>query len=115
LQGVAKVESDLLLLLNPDTLLRRAEEVAMLAWEAELDYLSHSAAVNDLNPRLLTPNSFYELYCPEASEAERTTFRERAEELRRSPDTSEAEALITLAVVKLEPRQRAGIHHGATR
>lgn len=103
LQGVAKGESDLpLLLLNPDTLLRRAEDVAMLAWEAELDHLTHAAAVIDFNPRLLTPNAFYELYCPEASGSERAIFRERAEVLRRSPENAEAEDLLAIAVVKVE-------------
>jgi purine-binding chemotaxis protein CheW len=39
LQGVAKVESDLILLLNPEMLIRLADDVAVLMWQAEFNGL----------------------------------------------------------------------------
>jgi purine-binding chemotaxis protein CheW len=96
LTGVAKVDAQLLLLLNPDALIRLADEVAMLIWQSDL---SMSDQEQDVDTLLIPPINpvepkdervtadFYTLYCPQATLQERSIFANRAAELQQSLET----------------------------
>jgi purine-binding chemotaxis protein CheW len=113
LKGVTKIEDNLILLLNPETLLRLANDVALMMWEAEFGGVEVGLAgvpinspVLDDNPELFAQPSaianFYTLYCPDALDTERATFQRRAAELRQSLEETQAQNLTALAVIRLE-------------
>lgn len=120
--GIAKTSDTLITLLNPETLIRQTDEVAMVAWEAELNDLDNGLD-NDLTSmgkETVTHNasaypqeqifeassgsvltSFFSLYCPKATPAEKQVFRQRAINLKVSLDQSDASDLMALAVIGL--------------
>jgi purine-binding chemotaxis protein CheW len=112
LKGVAKVEDNLILLLNPETLIRLADDVALMMWEAEfsgglerapsLDGLDAPLPEQELLAQPSEIADFYTLYCPDASVPERATFQRRAAELRQSLEDTQAQNLTALAVIGLE-------------
>jgi purine-binding chemotaxis protein CheW len=111
LKGVAKVEDNLILLLNPETLIRLADDVALMMWEAEFSGLDSDPTPEEFEASLqereffAQPSAisdFYALYCPDASAAERATFQRRAAELRQSLEDTQAQNLTALAVIGLE-------------
>ncbi len=108
--GLAKVDSDVVVLLNPETLIRQADDVATLIWESELAP-EHDSSEEDRSPEaewqaLVTAeqigSDFYERYCANTSAEERIIFRQRAEELRPPLEGSENTTdLLSLAVIGL--------------
>lgn len=106
--GVAKVESDLLVLLNPETLIRQADEVAMMIWESELAKPDPSEAANTLETDWQAQvtagqdgHNFYDRYCRNVTPAERTIFQKRADDLRPPLDDSDNNDQMALAVIGL--------------
>jgi purine-binding chemotaxis protein CheW len=112
LKGVAKIEDNLILLLNPETLLRLADDVALMMGEAEfggvevgLESIPSHSPILDNRELFAQPSAianFYTLYCPDASDTERATFQRRAAELRQSLEDTQAQNLTALAVIGLE-------------
>jgi purine-binding chemotaxis protein CheW len=114
LEGVAKLETKMLLLLNADALIRLADEVAILLWESALQAQGDEEAIaqNDLpienadnlylsqSEQIAT--NFYALYCPDATAADRAIFQRRAEELKQShADSSNQTKTSPIAVLGL--------------
>ncbi|MEO0455378.1 MAG: chemotaxis protein CheW [Cyanobacteria bacterium P01_A01_bin.114] len=120
--GVAKVNDQLITLLNPETLIRQTNEVALMAWELKLNGLepetgppsgppSDAVTLNeaDVYPDerifeaqpTLTLTNFFDLYCPDISLKERQIFHQRAVALRQTLSSSEGSELMPLAVVGL--------------
>ncbi|MEM1241378.1 MAG: chemotaxis protein CheW [Cyanobacteria bacterium P01_H01_bin.26] len=116
--GVAKLDESLVVLLNPETLIRQTDDVAMMVWEAKLSSLddgleqsgdlSLDNAIASPNERVLPAQqipvltNFFSLYCPNISPADRQIFRQRAIKLRHSLGGSDASSLLPLAVIELE-------------
>jgi purine-binding chemotaxis protein CheW len=110
LAGVAKLETRMLLLLNADTLIRLADEVAMLMWESELQAQAAVEGIQEDLPREISQPSphpewaatdFYTLYCPEATAQERAIFQKRAEELKQSHENETQAKTIPVAILEL--------------
>ncbi|MEM7065861.1 MAG: chemotaxis protein CheW [Cyanobacteria bacterium P01_B01_bin.77] len=125
--GVAKVDNQLIMLLNPATLIRQPDNVALMVWEAKLNELD-SDLDDDLDSDFNQPDqdislqagtaypneqifeaqqtpiltNFFSLYCPQATSADRQIFHRRAIVLRQSLESSDISQLIPLAVIKLE-------------
>ncbi|MDJ0707147.1 MAG: chemotaxis protein CheW [Leptolyngbyaceae cyanobacterium MO_188.B28] len=116
--GVAKFEDHLITLLNPETVIRQTDDVALMIWEAKLNGADNiSLPIHDLSPdngvapptdeqrvadQHTSPLShFFDLYCPGITQAERQLFHQRALELRKSLESSDISDLIALAVVGL--------------
>ena len=103
--GIAKVDDRLVTLLNPETLIRQTDDVALMAWEAKLNDLDSATAypserileVQDIP--VLT--NFFSLYCPNSTLAEQQIFRQRATGLRQPLETTDINSLLPLAVVGL--------------
>ena len=116
--GVAKLDASLIVLLNPETLIRHTDDVAMMVWEAKLNGLDddlEQSGVASLDNAIASPDervlqtqqipvltNFFSLYCPNISPADRQIFRQRAVKLRHSLDGSDASSLLPLAVIELE-------------
>jgi purine-binding chemotaxis protein CheW len=98
LSGVAKVETDLILLLSPEKLIRDTEAIAALPVTEELLSEDQDSAENHQFER-----GFYTLCCPNATVAEREIFRQRAQnlQLRAESDSAETTGLMPLAVIGL--------------
>jgi purine-binding chemotaxis protein CheW len=86
--GVVNLDDEKILLLDVDKLLRHQKLVSSLT-DSDGDLVAK------------TSNSFYELYCPQATSEERVIFRQRAENLRRSTVNIEQTALVSVAVFGL--------------
>ncbi len=106
--GVAKVDDHLILLLNPESLIRQTDEVAMMAWEANLDDTDNNGIeaypeeqVFDAQQLPILTN-FFSLYCPNVTVEEQRIFHQRAVNLRHSLESSNIHKLMPLAVVRLE-------------
>ena len=116
--GVAKEEDRLITLLNPETLIRDTEEVALMVWEAKLNSLDSESTPNSeeislkghadpLVDQAVAPEThsaltnFFDLYCPGITPAEQLIFRQRAIALRPSLETTDDSELLSLAVVGL--------------
>jgi purine-binding chemotaxis protein CheW len=158
--GIAKVGQEMITLLNPKTLIRAADEVLMMTWEAELDAQEQAQAIaakatladaasersesdmeaelfsflGEFEPAELTVGidsnlaaevtlaaevepapqsqpvsisqnilaSFYDAYCPAASDEVRAIFAKRAEDLRQSLETGKSKDLMPLTVIQLD-------------
>lgn len=93
--GIATIDENLILLINPDTLMRSPGDVASLA-ELDLD-------------TLVIPEDFYQLYAPEMTERERSLLQQRKVDFAQTEtSTQEVEDPLILAIVKLE-NERIGI------
>jgi purine-binding chemotaxis protein CheW len=104
--AIAKVDEAMIVLLNPETLIREPDQVALLTWQQE-STLAENPSQTEAEPEdnlvaefwatlqpeptsipqsdLATaqvPQDFYALYCPEATEQERQIFAQRAANLR---------------------------------
>ncbi|WP_299412344.1 chemotaxis protein CheW [Acaryochloris sp. IP29b_bin.148] len=109
--GIAKVGSELAVLLNPETLIRQPDEVAMLIWEAELDALPEDSQGTDIvletewQAHVVAGHSganFYDRYCAAITPAEQALFRQRADELRPPLADTEQTDHLPLAVIGLD-------------
>lgn len=106
--GIAKVNDSLITLLNPETLIRQTDEVVMMSWEAKLDDLdADNGATAYPDEQVFEAQSipvitnFFSLYCPDISPEERQIFRQRADQLRHSLESSDISQLKALAVIRL--------------
>lgn len=110
--GVAKVDADIIMLLNPEKLLRYSDSVAALlpgeltngdgkhngnGKEQEIQFGENNLSFE----KLRTVNSFYSVCCPQATPAEKAIFQERTENLRLSTESSDFTGLMALAVIGL--------------
>lgn len=102
ISGMAKIDNNTILLLNPEALIRQPDEVKALVEESEKP---ESELVVDSEDRenLKIISSFYDLCCPNATPEEQAIFRRRADNLRQATletitDTTEQ---ISLAVISL--------------
>ncbi|NEQ54010.1 MAG: chemotaxis protein CheW, partial [Leptolyngbya sp. SIO3F4] len=117
-QGIAKANDGLITLLNPETLIRQTDDVAMMTWEAKLNNLDNEFPKINAEPLpndataypseqifeaqsgpLLT--NFFSLYCPKATPAEKQVFRQRAISLKDPLESSDISSLMALAVIEL--------------
>lgn len=116
--GIAKVSENLITLLNPETLIRQTNEVAMMTWEAKLNNLDNdlpqvseeslpddataypSEQIFEVQSGPLLAD-FFTLYCPKATPAEKQIFRQRAISLKNSLESSDISSLMALAVIEL--------------
>lgn len=126
--GVAKMDDQLVMLLNPETLIRQPDNVALMVWEAKLNKLDdvlesdldNHSDFNHSDQNILSqdvtayPNeqifeaqqtpvltNFFSLYCPQATPADRQIFYRRAIVLRQSLEGADISQLISLAVIQL--------------
>lgn len=122
--GVAKINDSLITLLNPETLIRQTDDVALMVWEAKLNDLDNFAHPNE---RILKAQdspvitNFFSLYCPNSTPEDQQIFRQRANALRHSVESSDINSLMSLAVIKLgeeyfglelhQVREFINIHH----
>ena len=88
--GVATVDNEKIILLDVDKLLRYQEQLTVLVTDDSQDLA------------MTTSNSFFELYCSEATSQERVIFRQRADNLKESTAKEEQKDLIAIAVFGLE-------------
>jgi purine-binding chemotaxis protein CheW len=97
---VTKMDSDIIMLLNPEKLIREPDAVVTLIWEAEIQQ-------EEIENLQTPPNlsSFYDLYCQFATEEERTIFRQRALSLNQAiEDSEDTIKLLSLAVISFDDK-----------
>lgn len=105
--GVAKLDDNLITLLNPETLIRQTNDVTLMTWEAKLNDLDDDNATAYPSERVLEAQEipvltdFFSLYCPNSTTKEQQIFRQRALSLRHSLETSDINRLMPLAVIGL--------------
>lgn len=115
--GVAKVDADMIMLLNHDQLLCYCDAVSALLPDEDNNGIvdatnGHSSKQNDILENKFSENhysstklnkigSFYDLCCPNATPEDRKIFRERAENLTQATTSSDFTGLIPLAVIGL--------------
>jgi purine-binding chemotaxis protein CheW len=102
ISGAAKVDDEIIMLLNPDHLVRSSTSEAGSA-DNEVRTEARPAAAADQRA-----------FCPEASPEERTIFRERAQQLIDAADSQDFTRLIPLAVIGLSG-EYFGVELGALR
>ncbi|HEY9781614.1 MAG TPA: chemotaxis protein CheW [Leptolyngbyaceae cyanobacterium] len=115
ISGVAKVDADIIMLLNHEQLLCYSDAVSALLPDEDnngsVDATNgYSSKQNDTLEDQFPENhhstksrigSFYDLCCPNASPEDRKIFRERSENLRQATTNSDFTGLMPLAVIGL--------------
>ena len=108
--GVVKADDALMVLLNPETLIRQTDDVALMVWEAKLSGdLEQPSELSTAYPSeqvfqaqsIPVATDFFSLYCPQATLAERQIFQQRALSLKYPLERSDISRLTALAVVGL--------------
>ncbi|MBE9166809.1 chemotaxis protein CheW [Pleurocapsales cyanobacterium LEGE 06147] len=112
--GVAKIDNDLIILLDVENLIRYPQTVKALIAEVEerLDEIPVTTQKTDEIKEELTTknpsidrqniiNSFYDLCCPRATPKEKEIFRQRADNLRLSNEPLDSSEQIPIAVIAL--------------
>ncbi len=120
--GIAKIESELVMLLNPETLIRQPEQVAAMIWgggsqftmtpdiliDAEVmdfidqEEISSSSQIEKSTFGLPRFGSFCDRYCPQISVADRAILQRRAEALRLPMESlTDSAGLLPIAIVNL--------------
>ena len=116
--GVAKVDDHLITLLNPETVIRQTDDVALMIWEAKLNGVDNgSLPISEFPPgngvapakdeqqaatQQISPlTHFFDLYCPGITVAERQIFHQRALGIRQSLESSDISDLTAFSVVGL--------------
>lgn len=100
IHGFAQLEDELLTLLHPESLIRQADEVAILAWDAKLSQESEAAQDLPLDESDSLHHDFYD-FCNGITEANRLIFARRAQELLRpleSFDLSERQPVTIMSI-----------------
>jgi purine-binding chemotaxis protein CheW len=113
--GVAKINADTIVLLEPKTLVPQLDAVLPLIWDAQMQLdvrvepptsevkQQLEQEVLQQGEELQTPNilsNFYELYCPNATSEEKAIFRQRADDLKLSSESLKViNELMPLAVI----------------
>ncbi|HEY9692016.1 MAG TPA: chemotaxis protein CheW [Oculatellaceae cyanobacterium] len=100
INGVAQVDEDLVMLINHQTLIEYSKFIHPDTNDSDEEISANSQAAAAL---LLerTYNGSDRIFCPHATPEERATFRERAENLRRTTESEDFAGLIPLAVIGL--------------
>lgn len=112
--GVAKIDADMIMLLDPENLIRYSEEIEQLtvldpiaqAFDSDSKSLGGELVgqkyldVEPVKPKSELSN-FYELCCPAATGEEKAIFRQRAESLRTAAENSESTGQLPVAVIGL--------------
>ena len=113
--GIAKVESELIVLLDPETLVREPERVAAMIWEDADGITIEAEAIADFSDDepsstyaiaksplgLSKVSSFYD-YCPEISDRDRQILQNRADNLRVPlVNLTDSTGLFPIAIVTL--------------
>jgi purine-binding chemotaxis protein CheW len=102
--GIAKVDPDMIMLLDPEKLISYSEENLSLLKTQNVDEDSYQDE-EDLDLDRLEPqaklSNFYEVCCPHATAEEKAIFRLRAENLRLASETLESVGQLPVAVVGL--------------
>ena len=94
--GIINLDDETIVLLNIDNLIRHTEAVeALVEQENNPDLV---ALETDSTSKF---GSFYDLYCPQATEVEKAIFRQRANNLRASTEDFEQTELLSIAVISL--------------
>ena len=96
INGIINLDDETIVLLDVDNLIRHTEAV-----EALVDRENNSELVAVEEDSASKIGSFYDLYCPQATEAEKSIFRQRANKLRISTEDVEQTELLSIAVVSL--------------
>ena len=106
-EGVAKIDDNLITLLNPETLIRQTNDVAIMVWEAKLNNLDDDSDTAYPSEQVLEAQAipiltdFFSLYCPHGTTEERQVFRQRAIDLKHPLENSDISRLMPLAVIGL--------------
>ena len=87
--GIATIDQEKIVLLDADQLLRHQEQLTALVTDDNQNFATK------------TSNSFFELYCPEATHEDQVIFRQRANVLKESIANDKQENLIAIAVFGL--------------
>lgn len=96
--GIAKVEADIIMLLNEESLFSYSEAFEKFQEKATSERLEteeRESKFRDIFP------AKYPIFCPHATPEERAIFRERAQNLRKSTDKQDFAGLVALAVIGL--------------
>ncbi len=87
--GVATIDNEQIILLDLDKLLRHKEQFTVLVGSESQDFATK------------TSNSFFELYCPEATSQDQVIFRQRADNLKQLTANDKQQNSIAMAVFSL--------------
>ena len=103
--GVAKVDADMIMLLDPEKLMcySHVEEI-LISDEVSDDSTEESTLIQaeqQCGTLVNIISSFYERCCPQAAPEARAVFRQRADNLRQLTDSSDFTGLMPLAVIGL--------------
>lgn len=111
ISGIAKVDEEIIFLLNPEALIREPNAVEDLFNQSNQEEFNSSEEILDLEDdeskvkedqdQVQFVSNFYELCCPNATSGEKEVFRRRAESLAKVSleETADASEQIPLAVV----------------
>lgn len=94
--GVAKVDTDMIMLLDPEHLIRHSQAVASSSPHEASDDLTEK-----VQEHLGITHSFYDRCCPQATPEVKAVFRERADNLRQLSESSDFTGLMPVAVIGL--------------
>jgi purine-binding chemotaxis protein CheW len=103
--GLAKTETEVVVLLNPETLIRQADTIAMMIWESELDKPEQDGALETQWQSVITAeqngSNFYDRYCRNVTPTEQAIFAQRAQDLRPPLEDTDSSDQMALAVIGL--------------
>ncbi len=89
IHGIATIDNEQIILLDVNKLLRHQEQLTVLVEDESSDLTTK------------TNNSFFDLYCPDATSQDQNIFRQRADNLKESAVKDERQNLIAIAVFRL--------------
>ncbi|NJN23175.1 MAG: hypothetical protein HC810_00555 [Acaryochloridaceae cyanobacterium RL_2_7] len=93
----AQLDETLLNVLHPESLIRQADDVAVMAWEADLQQAENESVEADAS----TITSFYE-QCVDLAETEAKLFAKRAQDLKASIESTDISELQPITILVLE-------------
>lgn len=100
INGFAQLDGELLTLIHPESVIRQADEVAVMAWEADLNQDTEISSESQDAIESSLPRNFYD-FCGSVTTADRLVFASRAKELRaplESYDISELQPITILSI-----------------
>ena len=99
MRGFAQLDDDLLTLLHPDSLIRQADQVAVLAWESDL---SQQEGNDQDKVEISLYQDFYEI-CDTVSQSDRRQiFARRAQELKAPLESYDISDLKPITIISIE-------------
>ena len=100
IHGFAQMEETLVSLLHPESLIRQADEVAVLAWEADLSQ-EEEGITPSTEDALRSSNNFYS-FCSSVTRIEKKMFKRRATELREPIESYDISSLQPITLLSIE-------------